>query len=84
LRPDKITVVEQEAQHKTATLESQLAALAKTQETMLQEKIALEEQLKEQSNTLSQQAAENQHLQARLNDKQQEVERLSQRVYQGR
>ena len=93
---DKIIAVEQEAQYKIATLESQLAALAKSYEGMLQEKIALEkllasaegnqqqlqEKLDKQSHNLSQQAVENQHLQARFNDKQQEVERLSQQVHQ--
>jgi len=93
---DKITLIEQEAQHKILTLESQLAALAKSCEGMLQEKMTLEKQrasthesqqqlqekLAEQSHTLSQQAAENQHLQIRSNDKQQEVERLSQQVLQ--
>ena len=93
---DKIIAVEQEAQYKIATLESQLAALAKSYEGMLQEKIALEkllasaegnqqqlqEKLDKQGQTLGQQVAENQHLQARFNDKQQEVERLSQQVHQ--
>ena len=93
---DKITVIEQETQHKIAALESQLAALAKSYEGMLQEKIALEkllasaegnqqqlqEKLDKQGQTLGQQVAENQHLQARFNDKQQEVERLSQQVHQ--